>query len=109
LPENWKGQETAMNQLPAEVAWHGNLGEKALGNLVVVAAQHRYEIANRGNRNGVEALEEVVEHQAVLPGETEGDGAHGRNSCREILLPAQNLNRMHYAYQTASAEEVPSF
>jgi hypothetical protein len=45
----------------------------------------------------------------VLPGETEGDGAHGRNSCREILLPAQNLNRMHYAYQTASAEEVPSF
>ena len=89
-----------------EVAWHGNLGEKALGDLVE-EAQHPNEDANRVNRSGflpqhVEALKEVVEHHAVLPGKTDGDGDHGRHTSPEILLPAGNLIRRRYAYQMAA-------
>lgn len=75
-----------------------------------MAGQHSHDDANRGNHNAflpqhVEALEEVVEHQAMLQGETDdGDGDHGRNTSPEILLP----NLKHYTYQTASAE-VASF
>jgi len=102
-----------MNLLLAEVAWHSSLGEKAWGALVVAAQHHEHENANRKNRNGflhqhIEAMKEAVEHQVVHPGKTDGDGYHGQNTSPEILLPAQNLNLWHYAYQTASAE-VASF
>lgn len=74
----------------------------------MVAAQHPHDDANRGNHNGflpqhVVVLKEVVEHPAMLQGETD-DGDGGRNTSPEILQ--QNLR--HYTYQTASAE-VASF